>query len=120
AVPPWLAIVDLVPRGERLEVRLSSNQLRGRADNVGWYQSVAVAAPTLVLRADGERVEVPFSDGIVGGVGAVTPLTVALAAPAGAWEVALRVQPRDPGAPWSEARGPTLEVVLAEGWTRAP
>jgi hypothetical protein len=88
-----LLAIDLVPTAGRVTATLHGNQLRGWAYNGGWFESVRLDRPGLLLEpADGtagpvEPVRLPFADEQVGWWGVVTPLTTAAEVPRGTWRV---------------------------------
>ena len=112
------AAIDLHLTPGGLTATLHSNQLRGRADNTGWYSSARIVRPTVWLEPldGGPPTTLPIHDGTVGGVGIATPLTT----------------PREPWTPtpsrvvWmfgllgppnrDEAPPRPLSVVLSERW----
>lgn len=112
--------IDLGREGHNGTFTLHSAQLRGFADNAGWYSSISVHRPRLRLTSTttGEVLDVLLEDGQVGGMGAATPLTVTAPLPAGAWQVDLLVelpqrQPTElghrPTPPYQELRIPLLQ-----------
>jgi hypothetical protein len=82
--------VDLRAAPGRVDAVLESNQLRGGAENTGWYFTARVRRPRLVLvGADGAEVELPFAEGLVGLGHEVTPLSVGRDVGPGTWRVDL-------------------------------
>jgi hypothetical protein len=84
--------IDLVPGPGALTTTLHGNQLRGWAYNGGWFESVRLDRPEVVLDAlDGAAatVRIPFAEEEVGWWGVVTPLTASAEVPPGAWRVRL-------------------------------
>lgn len=116
---------DTFPLGVRLHTTpegvratLVSNQLRGFADNDGWYGVVVVHHPRLVFEATDAQADplgITFADDLVGGRYAVTPLRAPPATlPPGTYRVRLlvegmRVRDQEPGKTFGSS---PLEVVL--------
>ena len=104
-----VVVLDLRASPEALRVRLSSNQLRGIADNEGWYSATALEAPTVVLKRAGDGAErrVVIDADVVGHRYALTPLTQdAPALEPGTW--AARLEGRWFAEDWQD---PTRRVV---------
>lgn len=75
-------MVDAVWSGDQLTATLTSNSLRGRAWNRGFYLDEEVVWPRLeIVAADGARAELVIEPGTVGGEGALTPLSATATVP---------------------------------------
>ncbi len=75
-------MVDAVWSGDQLTATLTSNSLRGRAWNRGFYLDEEVVLPRLeIVAADGARAELVIEPGTVGGDGALTPLSATATVP---------------------------------------
>ncbi len=111
------AAIDLHLDDMEIAVTLHSKQLRGLADNFGWFSSIRIQDPTLHLEPlDGSpSFEIRIARGSVGGVGVVTPLST----PPHPWS------PTPSRVVWSfDLSGPPnghqspqpVSVVLSERW----
>ncbi|MCB9665061.1 MAG: hypothetical protein H6732_13180 [Alphaproteobacteria bacterium] len=106
-----------------LEVRLEANQLRGLADNSGWFIPAALSGPTVVFERDDARHEVVLAPGRVGHWWAATPLAATVALPAaGPWRVRFRavIETIDASRPDPVVASGPFEVVLDERWELPP
>lgn len=102
-VLPMVVGLTLTRRGESLDVRIDSAQLRGESFNTGWFVPSLVDRPRLkVTRPDGTEEEVAILDGHLGYRAASTPVTrsVSLAAGPGKLTLVLDVVHHVVGAPW--------------------
>lgn len=81
--------VDLWVAEGRVHATLHSAQLRGHAYNQGLLKDALVAAPRLELVGEGETTVLSWAPGLVGVVGALTPLTASAGEPSGPWTAVL-------------------------------
>lgn len=105
-------LVEVADTSEGSHVTLHSNQLRGRAWNMGFYQSAALRSPRLVARgADGGVVgQIDLARGVVGWLGESTPVSASGQLPPHA-VLALVAEVDDPAAA-TDAAGRTVTIAL--------
>lgn len=120
-----LAAIDLAVGTGQVSATLHSHQLRGLAYNGGWFEDALVGRPRLALEAqDGAAVhELVFDPGMVGVSGVITPLSGALAVPAGTYDVvfhtAVYALP-EAHASWPLGDLPSEPVQVGLGSVRVP
>jgi hypothetical protein len=83
------ALVEVRGGVGSVSVRLTSNQLRGRAYNDGFFRAHHVDSPRVVLSGEEGVVEVPVTAGLVGDQRQLTPLEASASVPAGRWRATL-------------------------------